>query len=44
MSITSYDDFVDVGIENKGLRSASAVEYDFIPSDDSLLKNDGFCV
>ncbi len=26
------------------MRSADHVEYDFIPSDDKLLQNDGFCV
>ena len=44
INVTRYGNFMDVGIENRGLKSVSFPKYDFIPDDKSLLKNEGFCV
>ena len=44
IKVTSFGNFMDVGIENRGLRSVWFPKYDFIPDDKSLLKNEGFCV
>jgi len=43
-SILNEAEFVAKPPEFRPMKSAKPVKYDFIPSDDSLLKNEGFCV
>ena len=41
---TPESDYKQEGSGSMMMRSAEHIEYNFIPSDDKLLKNDGFCV
>ena len=44
IDISEASDYASSGPQNMKMRSASYVDYDFIPSDDQHLKNEGFCV
>ena len=42
--ISSHDSFNAISESNMTMRSFKVMKYDFIPSDESLLENEGFCV